>query len=495
MRPAKKLEGLRALAALALLAGCAGPAPEAGDTALTPEPCRLRGGSGMTSVAAECGTLRVPENPQAPDGAQIDLFVARLPAINPRFPGTAFTVIAGGPGQASTDFYADYEFAFRRVLRYHDIVLVDQRGTGGSNALDCEYDETEMLEYSPGLAARQAQECLDELPGDPRFYTTSIAVADLDRVRAALGYEQLDLYGASYGTRVALHYLRRYPERVRTVTLDGVIAADQVIGPKIALDAQAALDSIFIRCSEDPACNEKFADPAAQFGSIRRELRESPVEVTLPHPVTGEQVTVPLNYTSFAGAVRLLSYTPGNASLLPVLLNEAEANDNWQPMAAQAEMMLGSLIEALNEGMHNAIVCTEDAPLFELSESDRESLRETYLGESIVDALQAICGVWPAGVIDPGFHEPVASDKPVLLLSGSADPVTPPANASRAAATLSDSLEIVANGYGHGVLAVSCVPSLLADFVHAASTAAVDPGCVASKTPDPFFTGFTGPEP
>ena len=483
------------LAVLALLAGCAGPAPDTGAPGMTLEPCRLRGGSGMTSVAAECGTLTVPEDPQAPDGAQIDLFVARLPAINPRYPDTAFTAIAGGPGQASTEFYADFAFAFDRVLRYHDIVLVDQRGTGGSNALDCEFEEFGLLEYTAQLAARQASECLEKLPGDPRFYTTSVATADLDQVRAALGYEQLDVYGASYGTRVALHYLRRYPEHVRSVTIDGVIAADQVIGPAIALDAQAALDSIFIRCSEDAACNDKFADPASQFAALRREIRESPVEVTLPHPVSGEQVTIPLNYESFAGAIRLLSYTPGSASLLPVLLNEAEANDNWQPIAAQAEMALGSVADALNEGMHNAIVCTEDAPYFEISESERERLRATYLGEVLVDALKAICEVWPAGVIDEDFHEPVVSDKPVLLLSGTADPVTPPANASRAAATLSNSLEIVAEGYGHGVLAVSCVPSLLADFVDAADTGAVDPDCVASKTPDPFFMRFTGPEP
>ncbi len=486
---------LTQLALLALVTGCASPAPDGNEPGLTLEPCRLRGGSGLTSVAAECGTLRVPENPRSPEGAYIDLSVARLPAIDPRYPGTAFTVIAGGPGQASTGFYADYASAFERVLRYHDIVLVDQRGTGGSNALDCDYDRLEMLDYSPGLAARQARECLATLPGDPRFYTTSIAVADLDRVREALGYEQLDLYGASYGTRVALHYLRRYPQHVRTVTIDGVIAADQVIGPEIALDAQAALDSIFIRCSEDTACNETFADPAAQFAALKRELLASPVEVTLPHPVSAKLVSVPLSYEAFAGAVRLLSYTAGSASLLPVLLHEAESNDNWQPMAAQAEMMLASIAEALNEGMHNAVVCTEDAPFFDFDADQRRRLNETYLGTAIVDALAAICEIWPAGVIDADFHEPVVSDKPVLLLSGSADPVTPPANATRAAATLSNSLEIVAEGHGHGALAVSCVPSLLADFVDAANTAAVDPACVASKTPDPFFLRFTGPEP
>lgn len=477
------------------MAACGTPEPPARATAIDLQPCRLYGGSGLTSVAAECGVLTVPEDPATPGGELIELFVARLPAIAPGHAEAAFTVLAGGPGQAATEFYVDYAGIFERIRRYRDVILVDQRGTGRSNSLDCEFEQSSVLEYSPAAAAAAAGDCLRALPGDPRFYTTSVAVADLERVRAAFGYPLLDIYAASYGTRVGLHYLRRHGTHIRTLTLDGVLPADMQVGPDIALAAQDALEEIFARCRADAECAQRYGELEQRFERVRQRLRAGPVQVELADPLSGETIDVELDYNAFAGAVRLLSYVPETAALLPLVIREADARDNWSPLAAQAQMSLSSVADLLSEGMHNAIVCTEDVPFYAIDASHRERLRETYLGETLVDTLAAVCAVWPAGVLDTDLHEPVVSDAPVLLLSGTADPVTPPANGERAARTLPNSLHLVAEGHGHGVLALPCVPEILAEFVTEASVAELDTGCVAARKPGPFFINFSGPGP
>ncbi|MBT8138097.1 MAG: alpha/beta hydrolase [Gammaproteobacteria bacterium] len=477
------------------LCACA-PAPQTGDKAtLEMEPCRLHGASGLTSIAAECGYLEVPENPADPAGVTISLFVARIPALNPRFPGTAFTTIAGGPGQASTQFYADYAAAFDRITRHHDVVVLDQRGTGKSNLLDCPYDVDEMLEFSVETAVARADECRANLPGDPRFYTTSVAVDDLDQVRAALGYDTLDVYGVSYGTRMAQHYLKQYPQRMRTMIIDGVVPAGELLGPAIALDAQVALEALFARCSSDEQCSTSFPAIAESFSRLAQRLRADPVTMNVAHPATGELTEVTLDYTTFAGTIRLLLYTPTTVALLPLLLHQADAQDNWAPLIAQGQIAGLAVADQLAEGMHNAIMCSEDAPFYGISEAQRAALAQTFLGAQQLEAIEAVCRNWPAGLIDDGFHQPASAAVPVLLLSGSADPITPPKYAERAAAHLPDSLHLIAQGHGHGVVTQRCVPGLIAQFVEEASLADLETDCVAQQLPAPFFTSFSGPAP
>ncbi len=188
-------------------------APPAAGATLQLAPCRLEQPQGLSSVAAECGTLRVPENPAQPQGRQIELYVARVAAVSQRKAADPLFVLAGGPGMGATVFYASVAPAFARIQRERDIVLVDQRGTGHSNPLQCEFDDEELAVVDPAEVAKLSRRCLGELAkaNDVSMFTTSVAVRDLDAVRAALGYERIDLYGGSYGTRVAQHYARRYP--------------------------------------------------------------------------------------------------------------------------------------------------------------------------------------------------------------------------------------------------------------------------------------------
>jgi len=212
---------LRALAALTLapLAFCG--AFEAHAASLKPEPCRLQSEVAAGGVAAECAWLSVPENREQPDGKQVQLHVARIRSLRLEPAGDPLFVLSGGPGQAASDFYLSIAPALARVRRDRDIVIVDQRGTGKSNRLDCTFpDESDITFTDPQQLRDLTRSCLAKLSGDPRYYTTSVAVRDLDDVRAALGYQRLDLYGVSYGTRVAQHYMRRYPQRVRVAILD-----------------------------------------------------------------------------------------------------------------------------------------------------------------------------------------------------------------------------------------------------------------------------------
>jgi pimeloyl-ACP methyl ester carboxylesterase len=460
------------------------------------EDCRLDDPEHLRSIAARCAWLDVAEDRSTPASPRIRLKIAVIPALDRGGPRDPLFVLAGGPGQAATDFYVGAAPAFARVQRERDIVLVDQRGTGGSNALDCEYpEEDELADMSPAEIRRLAQECLAALKSDPRHYTTSVAAIDLDQVRAALGYGRINVYGVSYGTRVAQHYLRRFPERVRAVILDGVVPPGVALVADSSLQAQRALDLIFERCSADAECHAAFPDPAATFRSLRERLTRQPAIVSMPDPVTGQVTHETIRAIHLQIATRFLSYAPERAALLPLLLHEAAARNNLAPLAAQAELLATRYASSLSIGMHNAIVCTEDAPLIDPARIDRMALEKSYLGTLQLDGLIEICKVWPRGTVDADFHSPLASAAPVLLLSGSADPVTPPAYAEAVRRTLAQSLHVVIEGQGHGQLGVGCVPRLLADFLERGATEELDASCTQAISPAPFFTSFSGPSP
>ncbi len=460
--------------------------------ALDLQPCRIFDTSGVQSQDAECGTLTVAENPQRPDGTTIDLFVARIPARAPTPAADPLVVIQGGPGGSSVELYVSMAGAFESVRKSRDILLVDQRGTGRSNALRCEVPDEAALDFDPELAAQFSRECRDSLPGNPQFYTTSVAVQDLEAVRAELEYPSLNLYGVSYGTRVALHYLRRFPDETRSVIIDGVAPPQWSLGPDIARFGQNTLEDILERCAAVASCNDRFGDLEVKLSVLSSRLDESPQRVDLPHPVTGRADSMTLTSQHVVMAIRMMSYQRESQALIPLLIHEGYAG-NLQPLAAQSLMVGESLQNALAMGMHNAVVCTEDMPFVE--DFDDSQLRDTYMGPLQMASLRAFCRDWPKGVLDDDFKQPLSSDVPTLVLSGEFDPVTPPANGELAAQTLSNQKTIVAPGHGHGVAMRGCMPRLLGTFVETADPSAVDDSCVERMGPLAFFEGFTGPTP
>ena len=457
--------------------------------------CRIDAGPGYPGIDARCGTFSRPLDPTDPGGDRIDLNVAVVPALSLEPQPDPFVPIAGGPGQSTVLFYAGWFHAFERVRQERDILLIDQRGTGDSAPLNCEIDDDFVAwEYSAEQTLHLTEECLARLPHDPRYFTTSVAVTDLEALRQALGYSALNLYGISYGSRVAQHFARRYPDSTRTLVIDGVVPPQLPLGPDIAIESQRALDAVFDRCAEEPACSARFPTLREDFAAVRGVLADGPLAVQLQHPVTARLETIEFGDTELAVAIRLLLYHQRTVALLPLLIDEA-ANGNYSSLAAQFMVIASSLEESISIGMHNAVMCTEDAPYVNRESVDRTALDASYIGPVLLDAILTMCSVWPSGVLDDGLREPLRTDKPVLLLSGGADPITPPEYAELAASDLSNKHVLVGEHQGHGLAAVGCMPRLIDEFVETLQLERDAADCLESSFAMPFFVEFSGPTP
>lgn len=455
--------------------------------------CELTGSQGFGKVVANCAEIERPVNPAQPDGARLALKVAVISSLSPNPKPDAFTVINGGPGGSSIEFYVDQANAFRAILRERDIVVIDQRGTGASNPLDCPELEALNTLYDETRFAEATDACLAQLPSDPRYFTTSIAVQDLEAIREALGYAQLNVYGVSYGTRVAQHYLRRYPGSVRTLIIDGVVPHDLALGPGAAINAQRTLDRLFARCATTPSCHAAYPDLPQSFKRLSSRLREGSVTVQLAHPVSGKIESLDLGYPHLMVTIRMLSYATETVSLIPLIIDQAERLENYIPIAANALRIITSLSDAIRFGMHNTVICAEDLPFLE--NVDFAELQATYMGSEQVLALQTICERWPRGPMDADFREPLHSDVPTLILSGEEDPITPPLYGEQVARALPNSLHLIGAGQGHGIFARGCLPDLLAEFVQLGALQPLETGCVAKLAASPFFVNLMGPTP
>jgi pimeloyl-ACP methyl ester carboxylesterase len=438
---------------------------------------------------ARCTRLPVLEDPSDPESRLISLNVAVIPAVSRNPAPDPVFFIPGGPGEAATESFIGVSSAFEGIWQKRDIVLVDQRGTGGSNPLECTFADAEESD-DPAQVSAEIEQCLQELDADPRFYTTTVAMRDLDRVRQALGYEQINLYGGSYGTRAALEYMRLYPDRVRTAILDGVAPPEWTLGPDAPADAQAALDALFDRCAKQPDCQQAFPNLPEEFAALAEELENGPVTVELNHPVSGQPTTYELNHLSFANTIHQLTYTPETAAMLPLLIHTAYAQDNFSRIAALVLSNNETLMESMSVGMRYSVMCAEDVPFYPEAIPAR-----SYMSGELFDVFRTVCQTWPRGKLETGYKQPVRSDVPTLLISGENDPATPPENAVLAARSLPNSLHVIAPGMGHINIFRGCIPSLAETLIDTGTTNGLDAACVNSILPPPFFINFNGPTP
>jgi pimeloyl-ACP methyl ester carboxylesterase len=456
--------------------------------------CRLEHPLRLASIQARCGVLQVPEDRTQPGSASIDLSVAVVPALNRRALAAPVFLLAGGPGQGATAMYTGFAAAFGRVNRNHDIVLVDQRGTGRSAPLTCVYPDDWRPPADLMPALRQATlACLNRYGDRVRFYTSSAAVADLEAVRTALGFSAIDLYAVSYGTRVAQLYMRRFPAAVHAAILDGVTFPEQAIGPATPLDGERALDLIVKRCAAAQDCAVAYPALRQELDALRRQYGPQKSALILDDPDSGVPLEIEFNRSLLNASLRFLSYSAAQASLLPTLIHQA-AQGVLAPLAAQTIMTARQVGDQLASGMQNSVICSEDVPFF-AADLDRAVISQTYQGADQLDALREICKLWPRGPVDADLHSPLVSAIPTLLLSGEADPVTPPAAAERAARGLARHLHLILSGEGHGQVATGCIPRLMAEFLDAATPEKLDPSCLQRHRPPPFFVSMTGPAP
>ena len=499
-----------ALAAALLLAACqptggAGQAASSdsaihhvGDLAL--KPCVLGGENGMPTVEAQCGQFEVAENPAQPQGRRIKLNLARLPATGKgnAQPDPVF-FLAGGPGQAATQLAPQINAALREVRKQRDIILVDQRGTGQSNPLDCKDAKGQPLELDATRMPTEAEladfarQCVASLEGraDPRFYTTTHAIADLDAVRAAMGADKINLVGGSYGTRVAQQYATRHADHTRTVVIDGVAPNALVVGGEFARTLERSLQLQQAQCAQQPQCRQRFGgDLVARLKALKAKLNAAPVEVAYRDPTTHQLKRDTLTGDMVSGLAQGVSYVPQVAAMLPLVVSEAEQG-RYEPLMGIAQVWSGQVSGQMNRGMQWSVVCAEDAPRFRADPADAG----TVLGDGLGRLFFAACAVWPKGDVPRDFHAPFRSSLPTLLLSGELDPVTPPSYGDEVAKGLGNARHIVLRGQAHGTLAVGCMPKLLGQFIERADPKSLDTKCLDSQTYTPPFTSFNGWEP
>lgn len=454
-------------------------------------PCR----GDDTPVDAYCGTLKVYENRDTKRGRQIDLNIVVLPALSADAKPDPFFFLAGGPGQGAAQMAKPLREAYRQIVNDRDIVLVDQRGTGKSNPLNCidQDDSLKAFAEPEETSIARLKACLAGYDADLRLYTTPIAMDDLDDVRAHLGYDQINVYGGSYGTRAALVYMRQHGDRVRSTVLDGVAPTNMRLPLFAPRDVNRAFDRLIADCEADAGCNTMYPNLRERARTLIERLEKDPPLVPIVHPRTGERGEMRMTARIVAGIFMATLYQPIAASLLPALIARAEQND-FQGVLALAAMNDTGAPPNMSVGMQLAVICAEDAPRITPEEAAQQA-EGTLFGLHVMRLQREACAFWPRGQIEPSFYEPVQSSIPTLILSGDIDPITPPVWGEEIARTLPNSRHIVLPGTGHTAGGTGCGRRLIKAFVDAGTADGLDTSCVTRITRPPYFVTPAGPDP
>ena len=442
--------------------------------AVVTKACRVEG----MANEPQCGSVKRAWDPARPDGVQVEVHFMVVPAMARNKQTDAVLMLAGGPGQSAISIAPAVMSRLSRLNHRRDLVFIDQRGTGRSAPLHCD-DETRLPEEEMMDAQRQLQrlracmQSLSALPhGDLRWYTTSTAVQDFEAVRQLLGVPQWNLIGASYGTRAAIEYQRQFPAQVRRMVLDGVAPPDMVLPESFSRDGQAALDQMFDACAKDATGDSACA---VLYPRLRQEwqslLDGLPRKVTVNHPVSGQAEAFTLTRAALLRAIRSPLYVPALAAGLPAAIHAGALGD-FSGLVTLAGSVGARKSMRLAMGMHFSVVCSEDAP--------RMSSSNSLIGKDFgtVDAEQytQVCGFWPHGDVAPAFYSVGPSQSPVLVLSGGADPATPPHHGDKVAKALGAKAQhIVVPQAGHGVMGVGCMGDVMVRFITASTDATALP--------------------
>lgn len=430
-------------------------------------------------VAAQCGTLEVPENGAKPEGRRISIAVAVLRAntLNP-LPDPLF-LLAGGPGQAATDL-GPFAAKLTGVRKSRDIVLVDQRGTGRSTALTCAaFNARAGAAPTPGTdSLARAESCAIELAArgvDVAQYTTAAWLHDLDAVRSGLGYARINLWGEAYGTRVALEYVRAYPGRVRSAILDGVVPPSVQISHELWRSGDAALVAVLDHCANTSACKARYPDLGAKLDRLYSNLGIHGQHVPLHAPETGIVRMQTIGFGQVIGALQDHTHSPELFALLPEIIDRAAAGD-FAPLFASMRRLNNDHRKQLNYALYLSVSCTEEAQRG--AGRSKEKAFHGLTAESMARRAPSVCAIWPKGPAIDIAMQPVHSALPMLVFSGMLDPITPPANGAEVAATLPSSRHIIAGGYGHLISSHACAPRLIAAFIDKPDFSSLPASCV-----------------
>ena len=434
-----------------------------------------------------CLTLAVPLDHANPTGKRIGLHVTVAPAFREAGRADPLFVLAGGPGQAGSEVLALVNTAFRRVRATRDIVFIDQRGTGLSGKLDCETTPAQETMTEQQLEAELIA-CVGRLKTNFGAYGTGAAAADIDSVRAALGYKQINVWGGSYGTRLGQAYARAYPDKVRSLMLDGVAAPDQVI-PAGGRDGQNALEALFRQCAREAACNTAFPRLRTEFDTLSSRIGGGKVVVEIADPRTSLPVSMPMTSARFFGTVHSILYSPADSRRLPFLIHSA-FNGRWEPFMARRNVAADLAADGSGAMLlHLAVICAEDLPRLTpaLRLDDASAMVAPML-----DRLPVLCKA--VDVAPTPYLAPAMIDTPTLMLSGALDPVTPPRRAEAAGKFMRHAQHLVVDNAGHGISQLGCAPRLLREFIDKPGQP-VGAACLKDIPVPGFQLGSAGPQP
>jgi pimeloyl-ACP methyl ester carboxylesterase len=446
---------------------------------VTLEPCRTADGN----TEGLCGKYEVYENRRLKSGRKIALHIMLLPAMSAKPEPDPFFGLAGGPGQSAIEAFPLAGFV-AKVHEMRDVVLVDQRGTGQSNPLQCSLQSLDNAHSILGepYSQEKIRECRKESDkkADTTQYTTSVAADDLDEVRQAMGFDKINLFGGSYGTKAALVYLRLHGDHVRTLTLEAVASPQFLIPLPFAKGVQSSVDGVIALCAADAACQKDYPDLRNEFKTLVERLEKSPAQFQ----INNQSVT--LSREMFVSKLRGLLYIPQFVSAFPFIIHSAYQGD-WSHYGRAALSLAGRLEGAIARGASFAAICAEDVPALTEVAIRRET-SGTYLGDSQVRRFKSYCEAWgQAGSIPKDFYSPVRSPAPTLLISGALDPATPPETAKQAAHDLVNSRLIIVRQGTHGT-GSPCLDGLIAEFVKRGSATVLDASCVDQIHLPPFLT-------
>jgi pimeloyl-ACP methyl ester carboxylesterase len=465
--------------------------------ALEPTACRFYVPEGTSPL---CGDLVVPENRQRPDSPSIRLHVAIFTSVSSNPAPDPVIHLGGGPGSPTTD-WAGYLFdvGLDGFLRSRSYVLFDQRGTGNSlPRLNCpERDDLTVTlltqqfddETAANMAIDAYARCRDRLRGegiDLSAYNSAASAADINDLRLVLGYDKINLYGVSYGTRLALTSMRDYPETLRSVILDSPYPPQVHLYTTEARYAERAFNVLFDGCAADPACNAAYPDLRNVFYQLAAQLEAAPVTVDAYDSSRGTPVSVLVDGDVLIDVLFSGLYRMDTIPSMPALIDETR-----QANTARLSRRLGLFFDrAHSTGMTNSVECNEEVPFGTVEEMLADNLNvQPLLRDHFNTSLEAyfkVCDAWGAGRADPIENQPVTSDIPTLLLAGEYDPITPPEWATLTAETLPNSTVYQFPGWGHWIMrSGQCGINIGLEFMDN-PTATPDASCIASMGPPAF---------
>ncbi|MGH7981908.1 MAG: alpha/beta hydrolase [Candidatus Udaeobacter sp.] len=442
-----------------------------------------------TKEQALCGTFRVFENRETRAGRTIDLNIVVLPALEQKNKREPLFDLAGGPGASSADGAGFYAGPGKEYRRRHDVVCVDQRGTGKANRLSISRDKTPsyyLSEMYPVDYVRKMRQALEQR-ADLTKYTTSIAMDDLDDVRAWLGYDRINLFGLSYGTRAALVYMRQHPDHVRSAILAAVAPTDLKMPLHHAESAARAMDLLLGECERDAKCHGAFPEIRDNWKNVLEQLEKQPARVEYSPPSKAAPATVEIQRGVFAEKIRTWMYDRNKAARIPLIVHHA-ANGDFAPFLKQA--IAPSIPDFVADGMYLSVTCAEDVPFINQDEAAALNANNPFGNYRVFQQTRA-CGMWPRSKIPANFLEPVSSDAPVLIFSGNLDPITPPKYGEEVARHLPNSRHVIIPEAGHGVDGLKdpgCVDRIAVEFLDKGDAKSLDVGCVERMSPPPFVT-------